>query len=187
VSGGDAPPHGFTGEPPLPPDVPGRLSCPPQKLTDDFRRFRLLGAAEYVWRHRAPVRGTGTSRPRRRRTGAPPSIYRLVVPVGFEHDFASVPRPLWALVAPIDLGLASIFHDWLYREGGRVATEEWTGPTPADPEGAWIRLDTPWRRDQADALFARIMREQGVVKWRRRVAYASVQTFGEAHWRSPTS
>lgn len=187
MNGAGGPSRGSPDEPPLPPGVPGHISCPAQKLTDDFRRFRLLGEAVYVWRHPAPVERAGRSRPRWTGPGEPASIYRLVVPEGFEHDFASVPRPVWALIAPLDLGLASIFHDWLYRNGGRVTTEEWTGPTPTDPEGGWIRRDTPWRRDQTDALFARIMREQGVVKWRRRVAYAAVQAFGEAHWRSPTS
>jgi hypothetical protein len=41
----------------------------------------------------------------------PPSLYRLVLPAGFAHDFASIPRVLWALSSPLDLGLASIFRD----------------------------------------------------------------------------
>jgi len=127
------------------------------------------------------------------RTGDTGLVYGLVIPPGFEHDFASVPRLLWALVAPTDLGLASIFHDRLYRAGGQVTTWAWTDAPPSDasgapdPRGTWEARLTPWRRDQTDALFARIMREQGVVRWRRRAAYHAVQVFGEPHWRSPTS
>ncbi len=153
-------------DPPLPPHVPGHVSAPRQILLPDLRRFRLADDATYTWHMPESEEET-------------PGVYRLVVPAGFEHDFASVPRLLWALVAPLDLGIASIFHDWLYRHGGRVETLRWTG----DEGSPWESVGTPWTREEADRLFARLMREQGVVRWRRRVAYLSVRAFAGSVWR----
>lgn len=152
---------------PLPADVPGRITSPAQKLTADMRRFRLLEEAEYLWWH--PL-----DEPAKR------ELYRLVVPEAFTHDFASVPRILWALISPLDLGLASIFHDWLYQHGGAVTTLRWDAEL-----GTWEPEDRPWTRVQTDELFARMMREQGVAKWRRRAAYAAVRSWGVEHWRIP--
>ncbi len=151
--------------PPLSPDVEGEASSPAQRLEADFfHHFQLLEEATYSWWH--PLGGE-----------RPAHLYRLTVPAGFAHDFASVPRPVWAWISPLDLGLASIFHDWLYRAGGRVVTLEWEADA-----GTWAARDQPWTRVHADELFARIMREQGVAKWRRRAAYLAVRWFGRRHW-----
>ena len=149
--------------PPLPPGVPGDVGAPRQILLPDLRRFRLADEVAYTWRHvEASTEG----------------VYRLVVPEGFEHDFASVPRPLWALVAPIDLGIASIFHDWLYVRAGRVGTLRWAG-------AGWEPVATPWTREDADRLFGRLMREQGVARWRRRAAYLAVRVVAGRFWGRP--
>ena len=153
-----------TAAPPLPPGVAGEVSAPRQTLLPDLRRFRLADEATYTWRH-APEGGAA-------------GVYRLVVPAGFDHDFASVPRPLWVLVAPVDLGIASIFHDWLYARGGLVETLRWAG-------GTWEPAATPWTREDADRLFGRLMREQGVVRWRRRAAYLAVRAFAGGFWGRP--
>lgn len=153
--------------PPLPPHVPGDVSAPRQILLPDLRRFVLAEDARYTWHMPEGEEADG--------------IYRLVVLEGFEHDFASVPRPLWAFIAPLDLGLASIFHDWLYRHAGRVETLRWTGVETSP----WATVDMPWTREEADRLFARLMREQGVVRWRRRTAYLAVRWFAGAVWGRP--
>lgn len=152
---------------PLPPGVTGEVTAPRQTLLPDLRRFRLADDAVYTWRH------VDVGSP----AEAPPggAVYRLVVPEGFDHDFASVPRPLWTLIAPIDLGVASIFHDWLYVWAGQVETLRWV-------DGAWEPVQTPWTREQADRLFGRLMREQGVVRWRRRAAYLAVHVFAKRFW-----
>lgn len=151
--------------PPLPDGVEGRTNSPSQRLLASFRRFSLTEPATYTWRH--PLDGPAQA-----------SIFRLVVPVGFRHDFASVPRLLWTFISPLDLGLASIYHDHLYQEGGQVTTLEW------DPERRdWKPRTDPWSRAASDALFARIMREQGVRKWKRRAAYLAVRVAGWAYWR----
>lgn len=149
---------------PLPPGQDGEVSNPRQVLDADRRFFVLADEAVYTWRHAEP--------------GAPEAVYRLVVPEGFRHDFASVPRLLWALVAPLDLGLASLFHDWLYRHRGRVETLRWTAP-------GWEAVGEPWTREDADRLFGRLMREQGVARWRRRAAYLAVRAFAGGAWGEP--
>ena len=149
--------------PPLPPDAAGDVRAPRQILLPDLRRFRLADDAVYTWRHAG---------------GGAEAVYRLVVPEGFEHDFASVPRPLWSLVAPVDLGIASIFHDWLYVQAGRVETLRWAG-------AGWDPVSEPWTRRDADRLFARLMREQGVARWRRRAAFLAVRAVAGRFWGRP--
>lgn len=150
----------MTPHPDPPGSEPGRISNPAQRLLTDHRRFELVEDAFYTWEYRE---GATT---------------HLALPVlaGFHHDFATVPRPIWALISPFDLGLASIFHDWLYQHGGRVTTLTWDG-------SQWLEVQTPWSRKDADRLFARIMREQGVAKWRRRAAYLAVHWFGGEAWK----
>jgi hypothetical protein len=42
----------------------------------------------------------------------------ITVPAGFVTDFASIPRPLWAIAPPAGTwGLAAVLHDWGYRTG----------------------------------------------------------------------
>ena len=148
--------------PPLGPDVEGEAYSPAQRLEPDFRHFKLLEEATYTWWHPLDA-------------AEPPRLYRLVVPEGLAHDFATIPRPLWALISPLDLGLASVFHDYIYSAAGKVVTFRW------EPTG-WAAQHRPWSRIHADELFARIMREQGVPKWRRRAAYLAVRVFGRKHW-----
>lgn len=151
-------------DPPVPgcPDGASIIDSPAMRLLADNRCFRLTEDARYTWCHATDHHDT----------------LSLRVPEGFTHDFASVPRPLWWFVGPVDLGLASIFHDWMYRHGGRVET------LGRRLDGAgWEVIDTPWSRRDADRLFARIMREQGVSRFRRRAAFLAVQWFGGGGWR----
>jgi hypothetical protein len=50
--------------------------------------------------------------------GRYPSEIVIYVPVGFETDFASVPRIFWSLISPVDThGKAAVVHDYCYRHG----------------------------------------------------------------------
>jgi hypothetical protein len=151
---------------PLPSDVPSHISAPSQTMLLDFRSFRLDEPAVYTWR-------TATDENK-------PEVYRLVVPALFAHDFASVPRLLWVLISPFDLGIATIFHDWLYVNEGEVETLAWDGE-----KSTWNVLTDAWSRFDSDRLLARIMREQNVAKWRRRAAFRGVRWRGKKHWGSP--
>lgn len=78
----------------------------------------------------------------------------LVVPAGFETDFASVPRlPLAYLLAGDTAHKAAVVHDYLYQ--GKL-----------------------FRRDICDNVFLEAMRVTGVVGWRSHLMYAAVRLFG---------
>lgn len=130
------------------------IQPPDMRLLPNQQCFLLTSPLTYTWT--APE---GTYEGRR---------LQLTVPEGFEHDFASVPHLLHSLINPIDLGLASIVHDWLYHRKGHVITR-------VQEDGKWTEIETPWTRKMADRLWARIMREQDVVRWRRRLAYQIVR------------
>jgi hypothetical protein len=105
----------------------------------------------------------------------------LTAPAGFRFDMASVPRAVHAFIGRLDLGLrAPLFHDLLYHHGGRLPGRlyQW------HIDGEWVNADAPWSRRDADRLFGRHMREDGVARWRRRAAYRAVRLFGGGSWRS---
>lgn len=86
-------------------------------------------------------------------------ITDLVIPRGFELDFASIPRALWWLWPKVGrYARAALVHDALYRKG-EVS------------------------RVQADALFLAVMEQDGV-RWRDRwPIYLAVRLFGWIAWR----
>jgi len=93
-----------------------------------------------------------------------PLVYRsarlgtIVVPEGFETDYASVPvaltnvLPRWG-----DYGLASVLHDWMY----------------------WNQSED---RATADSTFLGAMTVLGVSNWKKWTLYSAVRTFGGAVW-----
>jgi len=103
----------------------------------------------------------------------PPSPVLVIIPRGFRWDLASVPRAVWWLISPNDLGLVGpLVHDWLYRCGGVV-------PAPhCEPPRHFSRA-------AADELLRELMARDGVAGWRRRFAYRAVRLFGGGSWRAP--
>ena len=87
----------------------------------------------------------------------------ITVPEGFIWDGAS---------APIRSGIrkdgliraAALIHDYLYRNGGRIAPR--------------VVLS----RKQVDGLFRMMMREAGMSWWKAKKAYLAVQWFGWLAW-----
>jgi len=107
-------------------------------------------------------------------------LWQINIPQGFEFDGASVPRILWTITGLTphgELEPAALVHDYLYRYGGVL------------PTGAFwrsgVECDHPWTRKECDKLFARIMRESGVPKWRRRLAYIGVRMGGWRFFKRP--
>lgn len=83
----------------------------------------------------------------------------LVVPAGFETDFASTPRLLWAIAPPIGRHTAaSVIHDWLYSQ--TIGSRWW-----------------------ADRVFLRAMQQSHAPWWKSRAYYWSVRLFGHFVWR----
>lgn len=88
---------------------------------------------------------------------------KIVVPVGFISDGASVPRWLWSfLPRDGDYFLAAVLHDWLYHSGAVS------------------------RRD-ADRLFLRVMLELDVSFGQWFVCWVGVRIGGWAAWRKHRS
>lgn len=100
--------------------------------------------------------------------------YRLSIPAGFITDGASVPRILRWVAGRGRFGtLAPLVHDWMHHVSGWVAVELLAG-------GGWVACDSTvrWTRRQADCLFCRIMREDGVEpRWLRRGAFQAVRAW----------
>ena len=95
----------------------------------------------------------------------------MFVRADFEWDCASVPRIVWSIIAPMDLGAEPpLIHDWLYRSMGNPTHGSLTPPRT-------------YTRPQADSLFLRHMKQRGVSWWRRYSAYAAVRTMGRGSWR----
>lgn len=78
---------------------------------------------------------------------------------GFQTDFASVPRPLWPIVARWGRhGKAAIVHDWCY----------------------W---DQSYTKERSDEIFREAMGVLGVSGWRKFLIYQAVRWFGGGSWR----
>ena len=104
------------------------------------------------------------------------------IPTGFVTDFASVPRPFWAIFPPNGpWAKAAVVHDWLYRTlGVRVEDVEWH-----PRHGPLVGLDAvsrPITRREADGIFRRMMRELGVSWWRYTTMYWAVRLGGWFGW-----
>jgi hypothetical protein len=89
-------------------------------------------------------------------------IYRdlVLIPAGFETDFASVPRFFWRIVPPWGkYSPAAVVHDFLYATG--VVS-----------------------RRRADKIFLRAMCQLDVAWWRRQLMYRAVRAFGWIPWNN---
>jgi hypothetical protein len=85
------------------------------------------------------------------------------VPAGFVTDFASIPRPLWALASPHGFySRASIIHDFLY----------------------WDQRCT---REQADRIMLIAMQESAVRFAERQAIYAGARDGGQSSWDDNTT
>jgi len=87
-----------------------------------------------------------------------------LVPAGFKSDLASIPRPIWPIIAPFELSIAAtLVHDMLYRSSGKSG-------------------DITMSREDVDLLFYTILIYDGVPKWKALAAYYSVRLFGKVPW-----
>ena len=138
------------GADPVPVTVPPPGSELPRPHLDyDVRRRIWLLAAPYTLAHQGHI---------------------LTIPAGFNLNLASIPRPLWWLIASHELGLVSpLVHDFLYSVGGV--------PGPA------LEPERTFTRKEADRFFLEAMAREGVPRLRRHLAYRAVRWFGHFAWR----
>jgi hypothetical protein len=82
----------------------------------------------------------------------------IQVPAGFQTDFASIPRALWALYPPAGPWAgAAVIHDYLYVEGKRT-------------------------RGECDGIFREAMEALGVPWLRRQIMWLAVRSAGGSSW-----
>ena len=102
--------------------------------------------------------------------------WRFKIPAGFKFDLASVPKPLWWIVAPFELSVsAPLIHDFAYVNNGHGP-----GGSITDDEGRDLILT----RSETDVMFRDIMSREGVSWWRRTAAFIAVSIFGGLFWGS---
>lgn len=98
--------------------------------------------------------------------------FKITAWKGFRYDRASIPRIFWVIIDKDSLSnVAPLFHDLLYRNGGKL---------PQD------RV-TPFRtftREETDELFRTLMGKCGVNPIRRELAYQAVRKFAGSSWNS---
>lgn len=105
-----------------------------------------------------------------------PIVYRgkedeWVIPVGFRSDLASVPRGFRWLVGQAGAVTSSaLLHDYLCH---RARVQLWTQPVTAVKVALFT--DTPVTRRDADGIFRRVMREEGIGLVQRWVMWAAVR------------
>jgi hypothetical protein len=99
-------------------------------------------------------------------------LHTITVAKHFEFDLASIPRIFWSILAPEELSLAApLFHDLLYRRGGKLLPGELAPP-------GYI-----FKRAGVDALFLELMTKAGIPKWKGTAAYWAVRGFSGFAWK----
>lgn len=109
--------------------------------------------------------------------------YQLNEFAGFEFDLASVPwlaRAITGFTPSSFKWTPPFWHDAGYEYKGRFPPGHFR-IWDEDLQG-WVNLDQEWKRSQVDKLFCRLMREDGVGRWKRRMAYRAVRLGGWVAW-----
>jgi hypothetical protein len=126
------------------------------RITDSFKVEELPGKS------REGRQVVKLLEPLEYRVGSDDSSEVIIVPKGFETDFASIPVGLRNLFPPMGRwSRAAILHDWLYATGG---------------------LSGRYTRKQADKIFREAMLVLGVPKWRAEVMFQAVRLGGSSGW-----
>jgi hypothetical protein len=104
------------------------------------------------------------SKGRRWRIDQPPFEFsvdgvRFVTPSGFWTDFASVPRIIWPVISPYDLGVGPVPHDLGYFTG--------------------YKNKAYW-----DSVFLACMEKDGIADWKTSAAYFAVSWLAGSVWDS---
>jgi len=94
---------------------------------------------------------------------------KITVPVGFDTDFASIPRFARMLIPKLGrYNKAAVIHDYLYQHHMIEKT---------------YKLSYVFTRAEADAIFRDGMRDLGVAKWKYTLMYWAVRLGGFLAWR----
>ena len=90
------------------------------------------------------------------------SLGTIAVPAGFRTDLASTPWQVWKRYPKLGKWTgAAVIHDWLYRERPHSVS-----------------------REQADAVFLELLRQDGVPIHRARWMHTQVRLWGSKAWNA---
>lgn len=106
------------------------------------------------------------------------SGHTVIIPAGFNTDYASIPRVLWNILPPNGQAYdrAAVVHDYLYR-GGFVTVRMY------DPETATeYELHQDPTRAETDSILNEAMAVSGVGRVKRWMIYSGVRVGGGAPW-----
>ena len=94
-------------------------------------------------------------------------------PTGFETDLASVPRAMWAFIAPFDVARAAIIHDLLYKT---IRQYRWK---MKDKEDANLIAKA---KKASDKVFYHAMKDAdpSVPSWKIYASWKAVDLFGKS-------
>lgn len=96
------------------------------------------------------------------------SNYQITVPIYFETDFASIPRPLLSIFGKHGrFDEAAVIHDYLYRKKQCICNN----------------LLRPIKRKEADIIFYKLMLADGVRKRKAKCFYYGVRLGGFVSWK----
>jgi len=96
---------------------------------------------------------------------------KITVPTGFVTDLASVPRPMWWLIAPFDVARSAIIHDLLYKTIRQYRHKMQDKQDEALVKAAKKASDMVFWYGMVDA-------EPSVPKWKMYSAWKAVDLFG---------
>ena len=96
----------------------------------------------------------------------------IAVPTGFVTDLASVPRALWAFIAPFDVARAAIIHDLLYKT---IRQYRWEKRDEEDKE----LVEAAKRASDKVFLLAMNDSQPHVIEWKKYSAWKAVDLFGK--------
>jgi len=106
----------------------------------------------------------------------------MVVPKYHKSDGASVPRFLWSITGIRPDGLnraAALIHDFIYENKGVMPKQSHF----VIKKDRWVEADHKWTRKEADRIFCRLLRQAGVGKVKRRMAFIAVRVGGYFSWK----
>jgi hypothetical protein len=104
--------------------------------------------------------------------------YVVTIPKGYVTDMASVPRAIWAFIAPFDVARAAVVHDIMYE---KINTQyKALSESAAAEEGPATKKEREVYRKIADDTFLEGMHvsEPPVASWKKYSAYYAVRAFG---------
>lgn len=105
-------------------------------------------------------------------------VIGIKIPSGFKFDLSTIPRFFWSIIAPFELSIiAPLVHDFIYVNKGKMTIDENKVITKSENDKIFNLS-----RLEADSIFLDHMKQEGIGKFKRRVAYYGVRLFGGFFW-----